>query len=206
MSQHRVGSQNRTRSPRRILSMTRRTACVRDGEPRSSRSAVIPILMVSALLVGCQEPHYFDLDGSWMYSASNLSGTDGLGNPVACSATGSMSLTGAATERMPNLFGGTTKVSVFNGTYSLTLVCMVNGGQQTLGPLQGTISDGEVLPYNASGSFYFDGDSVVSGWYNFFAVVSSDAMRSGTVSTTIDFGAPVGPVSMDGSFSAARQH
>jgi hypothetical protein len=117
-----------------------------------------------------------------------------------------MSLTGGGTQDVPNeLFGGTAKVSVFNGTYNLTLVCMVNGGKQTLGPLQGTISEGEVLPYNASGSFYFDGDGMVSGWYNVNAVVSSHAMRSGRVGTTIDFGAPVGPVTMDGSFSAVRQ-
>jgi hypothetical protein len=179
------------------------------------RSPVVPTLMLGALLIGCNkttEPQYIDVTGTWTYAAGNMTGTDSSGQPVSCSASGSMSLakSGSGTQAIPDIFGGTITVSVFNGTYSnLRLLCTVNGAQQTRGPVAGTVSVGEIFPNPpTTGSFYFDSDpdSVVSTWYNFNAVMSADQMTAGSVTANIGFGAPIGTVLLSGAFSATNQH
>jgi hypothetical protein len=179
------------------------------------RSPVVPTLMLGVLLVGCNKPtapQYVDVTGTWTYAASNMIGTDSLGQAVSCSASGSMSLakSGSGTQTIPDIFGGTITVSVFNGTYSnLRLLCTVNGAQQTRGPVAGAVSVGQIFPYApTTGSFNFDNDpdSVVSTWYNFNAVMSADQMTAGSVTANIGFGAPIGTVLLAGAFSATNQH
>lgn len=172
-------------------------------------------LVVCALLVSCTSttaPHYIDVTGTWTYSASNMTGTDSSGQAVSCSASASMSLAkvGSGTQAIPDDFGGTITVSVFNGTYSnLTLRCTVNGAQQTRGPFAGTVSLGEIFPTSPDdGSFDFDSDpdSVVAVWHNFDASTSADQMTGGAVTANINFGPPIGPAVLTGSFTAANQH
>lgn len=172
-------------------------------------------LGVGALVAGCNtapKPHYIDVTGTWTYSASNMVGTDTAGHAVSCRASASMSLvkSGSGTESLPDIFGGMITESVFNGTYSsLELVCTINGTQQVRGPVAATVSQGQISPYTpTTGSFNFDSDpdSVVVRWYNFDAVTSADQMTGGSVTTTIDFGAPSGPVLLTGAFSAVNQH
>lgn len=180
-----------------------------------NRSPVVPTLVLGALVAGCTtspKPHYIDVTGTWTYSASNMIGTDTSGHAVSCRASGSMSLvkSGSGTESFPDAFGGRITESVFKGTYSnLELVCTINGTPQTRGPFGATVSQGVISPYNpTTGEFFFDSDpdSVVVRWYNFDAVTSPDQMTGGSVTTTIDFGAPSGPVVLAGAFSAVNQH
>lgn len=174
----------------------------------------VPALVLGVLLVGCNDstaPQFIDVTGTWTYAASNMVGTDSTGGAVTCTASGTMTLKGTGKETVPNsFFGGTITVSGFTGTYSnLTLNCTVNGVQQTRGPLAGTVSNGEVFPYSpTTADFDFDSgpDSVATPWSNLDAPTTANNMTGGSVTTVVNFGPPIGHVTVAGSFSATNQH
>ena len=147
---------------------------------KSLRSAVA----VSLLLVGCggdnTGPSNVNVSGTWSTSFTNFSGSG-----LSCNATGII---------LQLSQSGTT----FTGTYSGgTYTCTGPGGTGQAAGGSGTIINGTV---NGS-AVSFNADTPDS---RFSGTVSGNSM-SGQGTERIDLGAPVGVITLSGSWGAAKQ-
>lgn len=126
-------------------------------------------------------PGSTDVTGSWSASLSNLTGES-----VSCSST-------SPTQLTLNQSGAT-----FSGSYSGgELFCTAPG---STGPVP--VGTGSVVNGTLSGtSLSFDLDTPD---FHHEGVVSGTSM-SGTAQWTLDFGLPVGQVTLNGTWEAAKQ-
>jgi hypothetical protein len=126
-------------------------------------------------------PGSTDITGSWSASLSDLSGSS-----VNCSSTS------------PTLLTLTQTGETFSGSYSGgELFCTAPGGT---GPVP--VGTGSVVNGTLSGtSLSFDLDTPD---FHHEGVVSGTSM-SGTAQWTLDFGIPVGEVTLNGTWEATKQ-
>jgi hypothetical protein len=148
----------------------------------------MPRFLVSALLclAACggddgTGPSPANVSGTWSGSVSNMNGSG-----VSCSST------------QPTQFTLNQSGTSFSGSYA--------GGELTCSGPSGTgsapIGSGSVINGAVSGSnVTFDLDTPDS---HFAGSVTGNSM-SGTAQWRIDFGAPIGLVTLNGSWGAARQ-
>ena len=148
---------------------------------RSRITGLVAVLATLIAAAGCSEDSSgpnINLTGSWTYTATNISGSG-----VSCNvSTSSMTLTQTG--------------NTFTGSATGQIAC-VAGGQSVSNPFQGQITNGTITG-NAVQFELSTADARHIG------TVSGNSM-SGTLTLSLNVGAPIGTVVLTGNWSAVKQ-
>jgi hypothetical protein len=145
------------------------------------RHRALVCVLASAGLAACGSstaPGGISVGGHWNVTVSDLSGSGHVCN-------------GTLTANFTQSF------NTFDGTYSgNTMTCVTNGTSQSIGQVNGTVTDGKV-----------DGQSVTFSLDNTpdtFTGTVNVSHISGALTWTADFGDGNGPVTLNGSWVATK--